>query len=73
VSGVLESLFQYLTTRRQVAPSAAAQSLWRDWQRAGRREKPDFLADYIPDEAVKPAPMKAPVPKRQARHLNARD
>ena len=64
-------LFEFLTTRREAAPRAAAQSLWRDWQRAGRRERPDFLADYIPDEAVKRTPTKPLAPKRQARHLNA--
>jgi radical SAM superfamily enzyme YgiQ (UPF0313 family) len=68
-----ELLFQYLTTRGEVAPPAAAQSLWRDWQRAGRREKPEFLAAHIPDDGVKRPPIKALAPKRQARHLNARD
>jgi radical SAM superfamily enzyme YgiQ (UPF0313 family) len=66
-----ESLFQYLTSRVEIAPRAAAQSLWRDWQRAGRREKPDFLAGHISDDAVSRPPMKPPALKRQARHLNA--
>jgi radical SAM superfamily enzyme YgiQ (UPF0313 family) len=66
-----ELLFQYLTIRREVAPSVAAQSLWRDWQRAGRREKPDFLAAHTPDDGVKRTPIKPLAPKRQARHLNA--
>jgi radical SAM superfamily enzyme YgiQ (UPF0313 family) len=71
LASLAKLLFEYLTTRREAAPRAAAQSLWRDWQRAGRREKPDFLAEHIPNDVVKPAPMKPPVPKRQARHLNA--
>jgi len=64
-----ESLFIYLTMRGGVAPRTAAQTLWRDWQRAGRREKPDFLAEHIPDAPANRARVKAPAPKRQARHL----
>jgi hypothetical protein len=66
-----ESLFQYLTSRGEVAPRVAAQSLWRDWRRAGRREMPDFLAAHIPDGGVNRRPMKSLAPKRQARHMNA--
>ena len=68
-----ESLFIYLTNRREVAPRTAAQALWRDWQRAGRREKPDFLAEHIPDAPGNRARSQAPAPKRQARHLSARE
>jgi radical SAM superfamily enzyme YgiQ (UPF0313 family) len=63
-------LFQYLTTRREVPPLAAAQTLWRDWQRASRREKPAFLAAYIPEDGANRARTNAPALKRQARHLN---
>jgi radical SAM superfamily enzyme YgiQ (UPF0313 family) len=65
-----ESLFIYLTSRAEVAPATAAQALWRDWQRAGRREKPDFLASFLSGSGRKPAPAKSLVPKRQARHLS---
>jgi hypothetical protein len=66
-----ELLFDYLTNRTGLAPTTAAQSLWRDWQRAGRREKPEFLAPYIPDEVTRPAQRDGSAPKRQARHLRA--
>jgi radical SAM superfamily enzyme YgiQ (UPF0313 family) len=69
LASLAESLFSYLTNRVGVPPLTAAQSLWRDWRRAGRREKPDFLAPYIVDEVVKPAPGRGLAPKRQARHL----
>ncbi len=66
-----ELLFIYLTKRASHSPDETAHALWRDWQRAGRRERPAFLAPYISDAEIKlarPAPL---VPKRQARHLAA--
>jgi hypothetical protein len=62
-------LFQYLTEECALARVAVAEALWRDWQRAGRREKPAFLAAYIPEAEVRPHPGKSEFPKRQARHL----
>jgi radical SAM superfamily enzyme YgiQ (UPF0313 family) len=64
-----ELLFEYLTTETALAAADVAPTMWRDWQRAGRREKPEFLAPYIADEEVRrPGPV-ALAPKRQARHL----
>jgi hypothetical protein len=64
-----EWLFEYLTTPPGLAAADVAQSLWRDWRRAGRCEKPEFLASYLTD-ADMPVPRSQPVaPKRQARHL----
>jgi hypothetical protein len=66
-----ELLFRYLTeTLAQSAP-AVASCLWRDWRRAGRREKPAFLASYISDAEVRLARPQKTAPKRQARHLAA--
>jgi hypothetical protein len=64
-----ELLFEYLTVEGGLAAAEAAQSLWRDWRRAGRREKPEFLAAYIADEEERTARSAHPGPKRQARHL----
>jgi radical SAM superfamily enzyme YgiQ (UPF0313 family) len=72
LASLAESLYLYLTSRGEVPAAAAAQPLWRDWQRAGRREKPNFLAEHVPDDAVQRARTKLPAPKRQARHLSAR-
>jgi radical SAM superfamily enzyme YgiQ (UPF0313 family) len=72
LAALAELLFQYLTTRAEAAPPTAAQTLWRDWQRAGRRERPHFLAEHIPDEGAGRARSISPAPKRQARHLSAR-
>jgi radical SAM superfamily enzyme YgiQ (UPF0313 family) len=62
-------LFQYLTEECALARVAVAEALWRDWQRAGRREKPAFLAAYLPDAEVQSPRVKSDTPKRQARHL----
>ena len=64
-----EWLFEYLTTELGLAAADAAQSLWRDWRRAGRREKPEFLAPHLKDEDVGVVRAHAVAPKRQARHL----
>jgi radical SAM superfamily enzyme YgiQ (UPF0313 family) len=64
-------LFEYLTAETALPPADLAQTMWRDWRRAGRREKPEFLAPFIADaDAGTPRPP-ALVPKRQARHLGA--
>ncbi len=62
-------LFEYLTVEEGLAAAEAAQSLWRDWRRAGRREKPEFLAAYLADAENSTARGANAVPKRQARHL----
>jgi hypothetical protein len=71
LADLAESLFIYLTTCARVPQSTAAQSLWRDWQRAGRREKPEFLAAHISDDEAKPPRTRTQAPGRQARHLGA--
>ncbi|HWD18452.1 MAG TPA: gamma-glutamyltransferase [Verrucomicrobiae bacterium] len=66
-----ELLFRYLTEEKAHARAAVAQSLWRDWQRTGRHEKPPFLSEYISDAEVRLARPKKDAPRRQARHLVA--
>ena len=64
-----EWLFEYLTKERGQAAAEVAQSIWRDWRRAGRREKPEFLAPYLTDAGVRISLVQPAAPKRQARHL----
>jgi hypothetical protein len=66
-----ELIFKYLTEVLARPASLAAQGVWRDWRRAGRHEKPGFLAAYISDEEARLARPKKAAPKRQARHLAA--
>jgi radical SAM superfamily enzyme YgiQ (UPF0313 family) len=62
-------LFEYLTVESGLPAADVAQSLWRDWQRAGRRERPEFLAAWLPNARATASPTATPAPKRQARHL----
>jgi radical SAM superfamily enzyme YgiQ (UPF0313 family) len=64
-----QCLFQYLTETCAPPRAAVAEALWRDWQKAGRREKPTFLSAYIQDTDFRPPRSKSETPKRQARHL----
>jgi radical SAM superfamily enzyme YgiQ (UPF0313 family) len=68
---LMELLFEFLTGELQLDAKPVAETLWRDYQRGGRHDKPSFLKDFlfteekvIPLRKAKPAP-----PKRQARHL----
>src|SRR5262249_47268575 len=40
---LMELLFQFLTSCRGCAPEKAGLSLWHDYQRGGRNDKPSFL------------------------------
>jgi radical SAM superfamily enzyme YgiQ (UPF0313 family) len=69
-----EWLLQYLTEIRGLDVREVAGSLWRDYRRGGRDDRPEFLRPYIEKEAQPPTePMRArrTAPKRQARHLGA--
>jgi radical SAM superfamily enzyme YgiQ (UPF0313 family) len=68
---LMELLFEFLTQERALDASTVATTLWRDYQRGGRREKPGFLAAHLPSGAnLSPRSPKAG-PKRQARHITA--
>jgi len=65
-----ELLFQYLTQRAGLEPSAIAAVLWRDYQRGGRSDKPEFLRAWVPDKTSVGSRRAAdPLHRRQARHL----
>jgi hypothetical protein len=62
-------LFEYLTCERGLASALVAESLWRDWQRAGRRDAPEFLRAHLGDATRRVTSLASPVSlKRQARH-----
>jgi len=66
-----EWLFEYLTVERCQMAADVAQTLWRDWRRAGRREKPEFLAAFLTGVDVRISRAQSGAPRRQARHLGA--
>ncbi len=45
-----------------------AERLWRDYQRGGRREKPEFLRGYALSEPISARTAAPGLPKRQRRH-----
>jgi len=68
---LMELLFEYLTTGLNLEPQVVAGTLWRDYQRGGRKDKPAFLRESLP-EAEPAIPRRGVTPlKRQSRHLAA--
>ena len=67
---LVELLFEFLTRELGLAPSAVAKTLWHDYQRGGRSDKPPLLRDYLRD-GEKPCPRRSAAGglKRQTRHL----
>jgi radical SAM superfamily enzyme YgiQ (UPF0313 family) len=67
---LMEQLFEFLTTELGLEPKSTAETLWRDYQRGGRRDKPSFLREFLPASAscVTIQSQALQTPKRQARH-----
>ena len=64
-----EMLFQHLTTERSMDPKLVAETLWRDWQRGGRHDRPEFLRAWLTDADARPTSSRtASTLKRQSRH-----
>ncbi|MGH8248822.1 MAG: hypothetical protein ACREUU_20625, partial [Gammaproteobacteria bacterium] len=67
-----ELLFDFLTMELGDETKTIAASIERDWQRAGRRDLPEFLRASRP---ARPDPIanavRSTTPKRQARHLGS--
>jgi len=64
-----ELLFLFLTEELGVDKQLAAETLWRDYQRGGRREKPEFLRPYIDEPVRKEDASHRAGLRRQSRHL----
>jgi len=67
-----EMLFIFLTQVRGLKESEAAQSLWDDYRRAGRSDRPTFLRPWIGEAPVgRSIRVSRGVGGRQARHRGA--
>jgi hypothetical protein len=65
-----ELIFRHLTEIQHQPPADVAESLWSDYQRIARSDRPDFLRPYIPDSRIPPKSSTSHSKKsRQARHL----
>jgi hypothetical protein len=69
LAGLAENLLNYLTAECGLAAKEVAESLWRDWQRSGRVDRPPFLAEFVSESRAKTAQLKLG-PARQARHVS---
>ena len=67
-----ELLFKFLTEELHLDEKRVAETLWRDWRRGGRADKPEFLRPWT-TEADSPPTHRRPVStlKRQSRHAAA--
>jgi radical SAM superfamily enzyme YgiQ (UPF0313 family) len=68
---LMELLFEFLTTELRIDAKPVAETMWRDYKRGGRHDKPGFMKDFLAgEEPLLPSKAsKAALPKRQARHL----
>ena len=68
---LMEQLFEFLIGELKLDAKLVAETLWRDYRRGGRHDKPSFLKDFLPPEekAIPLRKTKPVLPKRQARHL----
>jgi radical SAM superfamily enzyme YgiQ (UPF0313 family) len=65
-----ELVFEFLIRERQLPTAIVAEALDRDWRRAGRRDAPELLREFLPLQTeVRPRVSQPSLPKRQARHL----
>ena len=66
---LVERAFEYLTLERGLPAKPVAETLWRDYQRGGRSDKPHCLRPYITDVQKRnpPSVKSESIPKRQAR------
>jgi len=67
---LMELMFEFLTIETRQDRRHVAETLWSDYRRGGRHDKPGFMKDYLPVEAIKSeSKSRTDLPKRQARHV----
>jgi len=67
---LMELMFEFLTVESRQDPRTVAATLWTDYKRGGRHDKPGFMKDYLMEDAPETeSRSKTALPKRQARHL----
>ena len=70
LSCLAELLFEYLAKILGLAAEQSARAVWRDYRNGGRKDKPQFLRDFVAEADEIPACGKRLTGlKRQARHL----
>ncbi|MDB5289039.1 MAG: Radical domain protein [Phycisphaerales bacterium] len=71
LQSLAELMFHYLTEEIGHDAATVAESLWSDYQRGGRSDRPEFLKAYVPepDRAARRQALTQVAARRQARHL----
>jgi hypothetical protein len=71
LQSLAELLFKFLTIQMNGDETEVAKSVWRDYQRAGRSDRPRFLLRHLPADQMKidRGPITGKTAKRQMRHL----
>jgi radical SAM superfamily enzyme YgiQ (UPF0313 family) len=69
LSSLAQLVFEHLTTIRGHDAATVGPALWRDYQRAGRSDRPAFLRPYIDSPYARRPGVTVHLPRRQARHL----
>ncbi len=69
---LMELLFEFLTHELALDAKLVAETFWRDCQRTGRRDAPNFLKEFLPKENWSTIRERdRSLPKRQSRHVAA--
>ena len=69
---LMELLFEFLTHELALDSKLVAETFWRDCQRTGRRDAPNFLKEFLPEENWSVSRQRdRSLPKRQSRHVAA--
>jgi len=66
---IFERFFEFLTNHCSLPPQTAAEVLWSDYTRSGRRDRPSFLAGFVLPAPPPRNSQTAWLPPRQQRHL----
>jgi hypothetical protein len=66
-----EAVFQFLVDVRGGEPQATAETIWRDYQRGGRSDRPAFLRSFVAAPPRSAAHFPSASPPRQRRHERA--
>jgi radical SAM superfamily enzyme YgiQ (UPF0313 family) len=65
---LMQLLFDYLTNEQGLPHEATAETIWRDYQRGGRNDKPAFLKEFLVGKTqLDDSQTSSLLPKRQAR------
>jgi radical SAM superfamily enzyme YgiQ (UPF0313 family) len=66
---LMEWLFEFFKDELKLDAQVVAETLWRDYKRGGRNDKPTFLREFLSDGETISQRRSSNLPKRQARHL----